>query len=241
VPTLGGELAPLCQPARVLVVGVDACKTGWIAVVLGDGGDPKAHHLPTIDAVGLWAADAAAITIDIPIGLPTRAPRNADVLARAFVGTRRNSVFVTPVRAAIEAQTHTLGTQAALAHTGAGISQQAYALGPKILEVERWAPSSPCPVCEVHPEVSFTVLLGAPALASKKSWAGMVERRHGLEAEGISMDHIHGVGATRASVDDMLDAAVAAWSAARIARGAARSFPDPPDLDASGNTIAIWA
>ncbi len=70
-----------------------------------------------------------------------------------------------------------------------GISQQAYALGPKILEVERWLPSSPCPVYEVHPEVSFAVLLGEPARASKKTWAGMVERRRALEAAGIHGRH----------------------------------------------------
>jgi hypothetical protein len=41
------------------------------------------------------------------------------------------------------------------------------------------------------------------------------------------LDDIDFVAAVRASVDDMLDAAVAAWTAGRIARGAARSFPDP--------------
>jgi predicted RNase H-like nuclease len=142
---------------------------------------------------------------------------------------------------AIEAQTHAVATRAAFARTGSGISQQAYGLGKKILEVERWLPSSPCPVYELHPEVSFAVLLGAPARASKKTWAGMVERRQALEAVGISLDEIDFVAAVRASVDDMLDAAVAAWTAGRIARGAARSFPDPPQRHASGKRVAIWA
>ena len=225
----------------MLVVGVDASKTGWIAVVLGDGKDPGAHHLPTIDALADLVATADAIAIDIPIGLPTGGARQADVLARQFIGARRSSVFLTPVREAIEAHTHALATRASVARTRTGISQQAYALGAKILEVERWLPSSRCPVYEVHPEVSFTVLLGTPAQASKKTWAGMVERRRALEGAGISLDHVDGVAAVRASPDDMLDAAVAAWSAARIARGAGRSFPDPPVLDASGRRVAIWA
>ncbi|MDQ3641859.1 MAG: DUF429 domain-containing protein [Actinomycetota bacterium] len=225
----------------VLVVGVDACRTGWIAVVLDDRLEPDAHHLPTIDALGPLATQAAAITIDIPIGLPSEGAREADLLARGFVGARRSSVFVTPVREAIEARTHALATRAAFDRTGAGISQQAYALGKKIVEVEQWLPSSPCPVYEVHPEVSFAVLLGSPARASKKTWAGMVERRRALETAGISLDGIDQEAAVRASVDDMLDAAVAAWSAARIARGAARSFPDPPQLEAAGKRVAIWA
>ena len=227
----------------MLVVGVDGCKTGWIAVALPDGKDPQAHHLPTIHALELLAPGAEAVAIDIPIGLPTGRPRSADLLARKLLGARRSSVFLAPVRDAIEARTHALATQAAVARTGVGISRQAYALGRKILEVERWLPSAPCPVYEVHPEVSFALLLGAPARASKKTWAGMVERRSALEAAGIHLDRIsEGSGAAaRASVDDMLDAAVAAWSAARIARGAARSFPDPPEVDAAGNAVAIWA
>lgn len=224
-------------------MGVDGCKTGWIALSLGDRKDPEAHHLPTIDALQSLACEADVVAIDIPIGLPTGGPRAADQLAREFLGARRNSVFLTPVRDAIEAQTHALATQAALTRTGAGLSQQAYALGKKILEVERWLPSSSCPVYEVHPEVSFAVLLGAPARTPKKTWAGMVERRRALEAAGISLDGIsvENVAATRASVDDILDATVAAWSAARIARGEALSFPDPPQLDASGKRVAIWA
>ena len=227
----------------MLVLGVDGCKTGWIAVALADGKDPEAHYLPTIGALEPLASGADAVAIDIPIGLPTAGPREADLLARRFLGARRSSVFLAPVREAIVAQTHALATQAALARTGTGISQQAYALGRKILEVERWLPSSPWPVYEVHPEVSFAVLLGAPARASKKTWAGMVERRNALQAAGIDLDQISADSgaATRASVDDMLDAAVAAWSAGRIARGAARSFPNPPELDASGNRVAIWA
>ena len=80
----------------MLVLAVDAAKTGWIAVALGDGKDPSAHHLPTIDALQPLATDADAIAIDIPIGIFTGGAREADVLARAFVGARRNSVFLTP-------------------------------------------------------------------------------------------------------------------------------------------------
>ncbi len=187
------------------------------------------------------ATRADAIAIDIPIGLPSEGAREADVLARAFVGGRRSSMFLTPVREAIEAQTHALATRAAFARTGVGISQQAYALRTKTVELEQWLPSSPWPVYEVHPEVSFAVLLGSPARASKKTWAGLVERRRALETAGISLDRVDDAAAVRALVDDMLDAAVVAWSAARIARGAARSFPDPPQLGADGKPVAIWA
>jgi len=225
----------------VLVLGVDACKTGWIAVALGGRKGPEAHHLPTIDALHPLASVADAVAIDIPIGLPTEGHREADRRAREFLGSRRSSVFLTPMREVLEAETHAEATRMAKARTGTGISQQAYAFGKKIREVERWLPSSPSPVYEVHPEVSFAVLLGARARASKKTWAGMVERRNALEAAGISLDAIDGVATRRAAVDDMLDAAISAWTAGRIAAGTARSFPGPPQRDASGHLTAIFA
>jgi predicted RNase H-like nuclease len=225
----------------MLVLGLDGCKTGWVAVALCGGKDPEAHYLPTIDALASLSATADAVAIDIPIGLPTNGPREADLAARKLLGVRRNSVFLTPAREALEADTHARATQVAMARRGTGISQQAYALRNKILEVERWLPQSPSPVYEVHPEVSFAVLLGRPARAGKKTWAGMVERRNALEAAGITLDDIDGEATVRAAVDDMLDAAVAAWTAGRIASGTARSFPDPPELDSSGRQVAIFA
>jgi predicted RNase H-like nuclease len=125
--------------------------------------------------------------------------------------------------------------------TGHGISQQSFALQAKILEVERWLSKAPCPVWEVHPEVSFRFLMGALATASKKSWTGMIERRSALLAVGIDLDRVTGNGAIMAATDDMLDAAVAAWSAMRLLDGTAHSLPDPPEFDAAGRPIAIWA
>jgi len=105
--------------------------------------------------------------------------------------------------------------------TGAGISRQAFALSPKLLEVDAWMSRAPCPVYEVHPELSFALLLGAPAAAPKKSWAGMAERRRALDGAGLNLDDVGGEAATRAGVDDMLDAE--SRRGARSASSAARS------------------
>jgi predicted RNase H-like nuclease len=45
--------------------------------------------------------------------------------------------------------------------------------------------------------------------------------------------------AARVERRDVLDAAAAAWSADRIARGLARSLPDPPE-EIRGRKVAIW-
>lgn len=176
----------------------------------------------------------------MPIGLPTAGRRQADVAAKALLMARRGSVFDVPVRSALVAATHALATSESVRVTGTGISQQAYALAAKIFEVEGWLAEAPCPVFEVHPEVSFTEMMGAPPSATKKSWAGLVERRAALAEAGITLEHIGDGAARRAGVDDMVDAAAAAWTARRLLNGTARSLPSPPEIDESGRQVAIW-
>lgn len=69
-------------------MGVDGCKTGWVAVALADQLPPEAHYLPTIDAVRPLADRAEAVAVDISIGLPPSGARAADIQARGFLGAR---------------------------------------------------------------------------------------------------------------------------------------------------------
>ena len=93
-------------------------------------------------------------------------------------------------------------------------------------------------IYEVHPEVSFVALTGHH-LAPKQRWNGHTERREVLVRAGIVIDNeLRQAGP--AATDDILDAAVAAWSARRIAIGAAVSLPQPPEHDGNGHQIAIW-
>lgn len=136
------------------VMGVDACKKGWVAVA----DDLRAYFGRTIREL-VAAADEdgplAVIAVDIPIGLPLHGPRQADALVRALLGKRASSVFTTPVRAALAATTHAEASAITREATGKGLSQQAYALRAKILQVDQWAQVTPHRVVEVHPEVLF--------------------------------------------------------------------------------------
>lgn len=222
-------------------VGIDACKGGWIALVLTAGTRPRAVFARTLEELGVALPDAEGFGVDIPIGLLDDGRRRADLLARELVGARRNSVFHTPVRAALQAPDHPEATAISRRRTGHGISAQAYALRPRILEAGRWCEQAPAPVWEVHPEVSFAVLLGHPARAPKSTWAGMLERLEALRAAGIDLDDLGDAGG-RAGVDDVLDAAIVAWSTQRLVAGTAMSLPDPPEQEpATGRPIAIWA
>ena len=93
-------------------------------------------------------------------------------------------------------------------------------------------------VFEVHPEVSFRHLAGDSLPWSKKSWNGLLLRRQLLADAGVALpERIPGVKG--AAADDVVDAAVAAWSARRIATGVARPLPDPPQ-SVDGRQVAIW-
>lgn len=225
----------------VMYVGVDACPRGWIAVRLHADGSVDALVRPSLAELAEPLRGALGIGIDIPVGLARDRRRRADVDARAFVGPRRSSVFFAPVRQAVEAATHAEANAAQRARTGHGLSRQDYALAGRILEAERWRGHAPAPVWEVHPEVSFTVLSGRPPSAPKRTWAGARERLDALASAGIEPGDLGSAG-EQAGVDDVLDAAVVAWSARRLAHGRGLSLPDPPEPDPeTGAPMAIWA
>ncbi len=204
----------------MVAVGIDACRGGWVAVAWTPGEPARAAVLGQLEELTHAFPDARGVGIDIPIGLPTDGRRAADLAARGQLGPRRNSVFFTPIRAALEAPTHAEATAISAERSGHGISQQAYRLGPKILEADAWAASTHLDVWEVHPELSFALLLGHPATSPKKTWSGDAERRRALLGVGIELGDFD--GGELAAADDVLDAAAAAWSTDRLLRGDGR-------------------
>jgi predicted RNase H-like nuclease len=225
------------------VLGVDACKRGWIAVAVDDAvtGAWVAGNIDALMARARADGPVAVVAIDMPIGLPDRGYRQADLLARAAIGSLWPSVFMTPVRQALLAADH--GTASAINRelTGHGISIQAFALKPKLLQVEQWAAQATVRIVETHPEVCFARLAGAPLTARKSSWAGAEHRRALLADAGISLTGDLGGAGASAGVDDVLDAGAAAWAARQVLRGQARPMPDPPEIHSDGWPAAIWA
>lgn len=232
------ENPPPHDPLRVL--GVDGCKKGWVGIT-SDGRGYFGRTITELVSGGREDGDFAVIAIDIPIGLPDVGPRMADGLARKAIGRRASSVFSTPIRAALAAANHAEATALSVSATGKGMSQQAFALGAKILEVDEWVRSTSHRVIEVHPEVSFATLAKEPLRHPKSTWAGSEERRHLLADAGIIVPPDIGVAGAMAGPDDVLDAAVAVWTAMRYARGAAISYPPTPERFGDGHDAAIWA
>ncbi|GAA3952259.1 DUF429 domain-containing protein [Actinomadura viridis] len=220
------------------VLGVDACAAGWVGMALDEAVTP--YFAPRIHELVDAAAPVTVVAIDIPIGLADNGLRQADLLARQELGRRRSTLFMTPVRRALEAGTHAQATEINRRLTGKGVSIQAFALKPKILEVDRWVRRNPpYRVVEVHPELSFARMSGAP-VPPKTTWAGAETRRRLLAGEGIHLTGDLGPAGANARVDDVLDAAAAAWTARRVARDQARCLPAPPETFTDRHPCAIW-
>jgi cystathionine gamma-synthase len=208
------------------VAGVDGYRGGWVAVVLDASGS---RAVTTRHFAEIAALEVDVIAVDIPIGIPA-SERAADFEARKVVGPRASSVFTTPPRAALEAPTFAEAVARARSRTGKGISQQAYALRHRILEVDAFAENDER-IVEIHPEVSFAALAAAALEHSKRTAEGLAERRELLARAGIDVPQAPAVPEA-----DLLDAAVAAWSARRYLRGEATPLPEHHE----GRIGAIW-
>lgn len=224
------------------VAGVDAWRGGWVAVVLARDRFGQALAAASLAEVVQGCAGAAAICVDMPLGLVERGWREADLLAAARLGRFRSRVFVVPPRAVWDAPSHAEAVQRCreLTDPPGGCSVQAWALKDKLREANALRSGGTRSLSEAHPELSFAQMNGGlPVAASKKTWNGQMARRALLARAGVRLpDDLGGAGAV--PPDDVLDAAAVAWTAGRMARGEALSLPDPPERGADGLPIAIW-
>jgi predicted RNase H-like nuclease len=224
------------------VTGVDACRRGWVAVSLNRPEGAEGAGLLRVETVRVHETlagvldghEAGVVGIDMPLGLLGSGWREADRAARGLLGPRRSSVFAIPPRAVWEQVSYQAASRRCRELTGQGLSIQAWGLRARLLEADRFRGSCGCPLYEVHPELAFCALAGAPLAHSKHTAAGRERRRELLSLAGITLPRV-----PRAPVTDTLDAAAVAWSAWRIATGRAVVIPARPQLDDRGRQIAI--
>ncbi|ALV31512.1 DUF429 domain-containing protein [Streptomyces sp. CdTB01] len=221
------------------VLGVDACgKLGWVGITLTDGAYAGSLVDLRLDSLIERAAGVRVIAVDMPLGLVEKGWRAADLAARALLGARRGSVFLIAPRPAWQEADYVAAADRCQELTGNRLSRQAWALAPKLAEA-RACRLADRRLHEVHPELSFQTLAGGmPLTYAKKTWRGQHLRRSLLAEGGIVLPDVLGE-ADRVPADDVLDAAVAAWSAHRIARGTAGRVPKTPEPDAEGRAVEI--
>jgi predicted RNase H-like nuclease len=239
VPVISGPERP---ETALTVTGVDGCAAGWVAVTLtGRAAGPLAAKVTV--AASLDLLPLAGVTgIDMPLGLLGAGWRDADLLARRALGRRGVTVFAIPPRAVWECQSYAEANRLCRGLTGKGFSVQAWGLRRKITEADQFrrrAATRPEParvqLYEVHPELSFAALAGAPLPDTKHTPAGLAARRDLLARAGITLP----LKVAGAAVDDLLDAAAVAWSALRIAAGTAVTLTNRDQRADDGAEIAI--
>ncbi len=206
------------------VAGIDGTAGGWVAIMLENGQFEADHILVPVETDFHEVEEAAVIAIDVPIGF---GPRQTDMAARTFLTGAASTVFTTPSEEILMAPFR----------PGLGVSAQAHALGRRILHVTELALSDRR-FHEVHPEVSFRAMNGRqPLRYRKKSAGGALERIDLLHQHGIDLDPLN--AAALVPLDDVLDAAAAAWTAHRVLTRTARTLPDSPEI-VNGYPVAIW-
>jgi predicted RNase H-like nuclease len=221
------------------VVGLDGCRGGWLVCRF----DIAAQRIDLLAVATSFARvlenekAASCIAVDISIGLPEPgAARRCDVEARRLLTrVRASSVFPAPSRLFLRDPYHACSSARSKEICGKGISAQAYAIFPKVAEVDELiTPAMQDRVFEVHPEVCFWRLSGAPMQHSKKTLAGFEERRNVLaSAFPCSLPERHEVRRLGLPIgpDDLLDAVAAAVTASRASLGKAERLPPVPELD----------
>jgi len=245
------------------LAGVDGCKGGWIAA---------AAPTDTLDGVRILlvrrfrdldarvGGDLRIAAIDIPIGLSSEGPREADMRGRALLGSRGSTVFASPERATLEyarsqgffddaripyRQRYGKTHEFAVASFGHGVAPHAFGIYEKIDEIDRYLTSTrDGRLFEAHPEVAFARMNGGDALASgKRAPDGRAARtsllREALSRSSVDVRPVPFQGVHYA-LDDLYDALSLLWVARRIAQGVARPIPDPPPKDSVGLPMAIW-
>lgn len=226
-------------------IGVDGCRAGWFGVRIDRAGPWEAAILATLaDLYGAWTNDQALVLVDVPIGLPdTTCCRACDTEARAYLGPLRcSSVFNPPTRGALSATDWDEAAEKNERSCGKRISKQAWAIVPKIKEVNEFLRADLQRqqfIREIHPEVLFQALNdGQPLAAKKKVSQGRMERLDILER------HLPGCREffeqtsrlyprSDLQPDDILDAMVSAVVAVRYT-DQLRTMPANPPTDSAG-------
>lgn len=221
-------------------VGVDWASGLWVTVALGD--DVSITTYPSI--LNVWhdhKTSAEAMLVDIPIGLPESGTRACDRAAKSMLKDRSSTVFSVPGRDIVETDNYCDAREA----NNDSLGSQSWWLFPRIREVDVFLQEvngAINRIYESHPEVCFAALAGEP-IQSKNSEAGVDDRVARLKAldENLHVEirefvderrddaawHHH---ISKGRIDDVVDAAVLAGTAAKLDLAERASPADYPAL-----------
>jgi len=225
----------------VKVIGVDACKGGWVGVVLENG---RATIIRDAAFARLLEAhlDASLVFVDMPIGLPETMEaslQRPEPLARKLLGKKASSVFNVPCRQAVYCDTYTEANARNKSILHKGLSKQSFYISKKIKELDLYLAQHQAlthKIVESHPELCFLALHnGRPIIASKKTSEGFEQRLAVLGAYDDNQDFVQknileNPRYTRIK-DDVVDAYCLAVTAKLGIQYGLQTLPEQPTAD----------
>jgi predicted RNase H-like nuclease len=238
-----------------MLAGVDGCKNGWI-VAFGQSWpchEPiRIEFCPDFETVLDTTESCEAVAVDMPIGLPDGSElRGCDLSARQALGRKQSSVFLTPPRSCIDADTVQEFQSMHKAIMGKGAGLPVWGIVPKMLEVNRLLeerigsdPTLQNRVIEFHPELSWQRLAGSLTLFPKRATEGVLQRVSLVErlSQGWLPSFPQKIPGNPA-IDDVLDAVVGISAAQSFINRADRLQRHPagePTRNSQGLRMEIW-
>jgi predicted RNase H-like nuclease len=246
------EPAPVAsQPVSgtLLAIGVDGARGGWLAAVCFGDADGKVAGRRTevklcrsfTDLIELRGEAQVPVAVDIPMGLMEGVDfRPCDEQARELLGARRVTVFAPPSRPLLTAATYAeargrIGELRKTNPEAKGLSAQAFAIAPKIKEVDDWLQGRAGAqgwLFECHPELSFRAMAEGRVLDGKNTAHGQVDRLRLATSEfPDALDAVSktSFAAKDVRLADVLDAYAALDSALHVAARDYEELGGEPD------------
>jgi len=226
-------------------VGVDGCPDGWLAVEYEEATFRAAEQYDDIEAIWDVHDDAELILINVPIGLreTDNTPRPCDAAARRVLGSPRSrSVFPTPVRGVLDAESYEEARRIQEENTGGSVGAQTWGISNKIRELDEFMLSNQSKVegtiREAYPEICFWALNDERSTRYSKTGVPVgafwerVEILEKIDEEILSDIRSAGRGLeSKAKNDDLLDAFVLAITGSSLTDPVKFSPGEPPEND----------
>ncbi|MDA8441874.1 MAG: DUF429 domain-containing protein [Peptococcaceae bacterium] len=225
-----------------ICVGIDGCKGGWVVVVIRET-DFKVNIIKSIDEVFNRYNEYDSVIVDMPIGLPeSKAEDRPDGKVRARLKGKASSIFNTPCRQAVNANSYEEANQINRKILDKGLSKQSYAICRKIQEIDEFLSNNPQhknQLVESHPELCFAVLnLGEPLYDNKHTDVGLSKRVHVLghyyeQAQDV-IKHAQNNEELKNCLDDVVDALCLAIIGMLGLKNGFKTIPENPKMDRQG-------
>jgi len=232
----------------VVSVGIDGCKGKWLAVAISRNKFEVAIHENIAEICHKYSV-ADSVIIDMPIGLPERIEDiRPDGKLRKLLKGKASSVFNTPCRQAVYAPDYTQAIEENKKVLGLAISPLAYAIVPKIREIDVFLKENPDwknRLVESHPEYCFALLnQGKPVLEKKKKPDGKAVRlsllsEYYAESCNVIEQFQKTISGSTSKTDDVIDALVLAVIGTLGLLYEFTTVPEKPMKDAKGLYMQI--